>query len=327
MRYLVGMAGAMLAIGSLIGAQTASSGADAQKDYTNIPPDPSQLARQLEASGTKLADAITLAEKRIGGKATSAKVEVIDGKLQVWVDVVAPGVTARVQVDAAAGSVAEAPLAGLAGLDKSLIDLVHQAEAKGEGLATSAKVDFVEGKPQIVVEVLSPTRHKQVTLRPGQEPAASMEDLGLSRFPGELVTGEPTKTPSGLMYYVLKPGEGKSPGATDQVVVHYTGWLIDGTTFDSSVKRGRPIQFTLNRVVPGWQEGLLSMKEGGKRKLIIPADLAYGPQGRGTIPPNATLVFDVELLEVVPPPPPPTASTQPELRPTSRPAVQPSNEK
>ena len=94
-------------------------------------------------------------------------------------------------------------------------------------------------------------------------------------------------------------GDGAAPaGPEAQVKVHYSGWLNDGTQFDSSVERGEPAVFPLNRVIPGWTEGVGSMKVGGKRKLIIPFDLGYGPNGNGrTIPPRATLVFDVELLE------------------------------
>jgi len=109
-----------------------------------------------------------------------------------------------------------------------------------------------------------------------------------------------TRTESGLMYLDLKVGEGESPKATDKVSVHYTGWLLDGTQFDSSVDSGRPAQFPLNRVIKGWTEGVGGMKVGGKRKLIIPPDLGYGERGFApVIPPNAPLVFDVELLEIL----------------------------
>ncbi len=106
-------------------------------------------------------------------------------------------------------------------------------------------------------------------------------------------------TPSGLHYEVIAPGSDKKPVATDTVKVHYTGKLVDGTVFDSSVQRGEPAEFPLNGVIPGWTEGLQLVGVGGKLKLHIPSSLGYGEQGAGgSIPPNATLVFDVELLEI-----------------------------
>lgn len=98
----------------------------------------------------------------------------------------------------------------------------------------------------------------------------------------------------------IQVGTGAEAVAGKTVTVHYTGWLTDGTKFDSSVDRGEPFPFPLGagRVIPGWEQGVTGMKVGGKRRLIIPPDLAYGPQGTGPIPPNATLIFDVELLDV-----------------------------
>ena len=105
--------------------------------------------------------------------------------------------------------------------------------------------------------------------------------------------------PSGLQYKVLKEGNGKSPKATDKVVCHYEGMLIDGTMFDSSIQRGEPATFPLNGVIAGWTEGLQLMKEGAKYRFFIPYQLGYGERGAGaSIPPFATLVFDVELIEV-----------------------------
>jgi FKBP-type peptidyl-prolyl cis-trans isomerase FkpA len=113
--------------------------------------------------------------------------------------------------------------------------------------------------------------------------------------PGAVVTG------SGLVYRSLKEGAGNGPAATDTVKVHYRGTFPDGREFDSSYKRGEPIEFPLNRVIKCWTEGVQKMKVGGKAKLTCPAAIAYGERGAGgVIPPNATLQFEVELLGIRP---------------------------
>lgn len=114
------------------------------------------------------------------------------------------------------------------------------------------------------------------------------------------VSGEPTTTASGLQYIDIKVGEGASPQTGQTVVVHYTGWLADGTKFDSSVDRGQPFSFIIGigKVIKGWDEGVATMKVGGERRLIIPPELGYGAKAYGPIPGNAQLIFDVELLEI-----------------------------
>jgi FKBP-type peptidyl-prolyl cis-trans isomerase FkpA len=108
-------------------------------------------------------------------------------------------------------------------------------------------------------------------------------------------------TPSGLVIRMLKEGSGESPAATDTVRVHYRGTFGDGREFDSSLKRGKPAEFPLNRVIPCWTEGVQRIKVGGKAKLTCPAEIAYGAKGTpgGPIPPHTTLFFDVELLAIV----------------------------
>ncbi len=120
-------------------------------------------------------------------------------------------------------------------------------------------------------------------------------------YPGEKTTMETHSTASGLSYIDMVEGTGEQPNVGDRVTVHYTGYLTDGRKFDSSVDRGKPFEFVLGvgQVIKGWDEGVASMKVGGKRKLIIPPLLGYGQRGAGgVIPPDAQLIFDVELLKV-----------------------------
>ncbi len=137
-----------------------------------------------------------------------------------------------------------------------------------------------------------------------QEQAAAAakvnEAAGKSHLEANGKRPEVVTTPSGLQYEVLVEGRGPKPTATDQVKVHYTGRLIDGTVFDSSVERGEPATFGVTQVIPGWVEALQLMPAGSKWRLHIPSQLAYGPQGAGgVIGPDSTLIFDVELLEVI----------------------------
>ena len=138
-----------------------------------------------------------------------------------------------------------------------------------------------------------------------KQQAAAAEAGKVAKAAGEAFLAENGKKdgvvtlPSGLQYQVLKEGNGKKPLATDQVVCHYEGTLIDGTVFDSSYQRNQPATFGLNQVIAGWTEGVQLMQEGAKYRFFIPYNLAYGERGAGAqIPPFAALVFDVELIEV-----------------------------
>jgi FKBP-type peptidyl-prolyl cis-trans isomerase FklB len=139
-----------------------------------------------------------------------------------------------------------------------------------------------------------------------KEMAARLEELGKKNkkegetFLTENKKKEGVKTlPSGLQYKVIKAGTGKKPKLADTVTTHYRGTLIDGTEFDSSYKRGQPATFQVSGVIPGWTEALQLMEEGAKWQLFIPSNLAYGERGMaGTIGPNATLLFEIELISV-----------------------------
>jgi peptidylprolyl isomerase len=138
--------------------------------------------------------------------------------------------------------------------------------------------------------------------------ATLVMEIGLTsatepQVPTKVDAKDYTTTPSGLKYFDIKPGTGATPKNGDTVVVQYTGWLQDGTQFDSSIGRAQPFSFQIGKgsVIPGWEEGISTMKVGGKRQLVIPPNLAYGDAGSGSvIPPGATLIFDVELVSAQP---------------------------
>jgi len=135
---------------------------------------------------------------------------------------------------------------------------------------------------------------------PAETPAATPEVTPVEGGP-PAVSGEPTVTESGLQFIDIEVGTDDSPQTGQTVEVHYTGWLTDGTKFDSSLDRGQPFSFVIGtgRVIAGWDEGVASMKVGGERRLIIPSELAYGERGSPpVIPANAQLIFDVELLAI-----------------------------
>ena len=222
-----GGTGVVLAAAGLVAALAAP----AATDYTTVPPDNSEMASKVTESKVTLVAAIEAAEKAVGsGKASHAAIRVVDDKLEISVEVVAPGVKMEVMIDPETGQ------------------------------------------------------------------AASMKN---ALYPGDAFEGELVTTDSGLQYSEITVGDGPQPaGPTSRVTVHYTGWLTTGKKFDSSVDRGRTATFALNGVIVGWTEGVGSMKIGGKRKLIIPPDLAYGDKGRPSIPPKATLIFDIELISV-----------------------------
>jgi FKBP-type peptidyl-prolyl cis-trans isomerase FklB len=168
-----------------------------------------------------------------------------------------------------------------------------------EDFNTAVKTAFEGGEPAISVEEAQKLITEYLEELQSKAEAAARE--AGEKFLAENKKNEGVKvTASGLQYVVEKEGTGAQPTATDEVTVHYTGRLLDGTVFDSSVNRGEPATFPLNRVIPGWTEGVQLMKEGAKYTFFIPSDLAYGPQGvPNAIPPHSTLIFEVELIKVI----------------------------
>lgn len=186
----------------------------------------------------------------------------------------------------------------VSGSETDLVEAIAIAKETTGGAVNSAQ--FLQDTSLVTIEVETVTVEKRERLLITADGKVSIRE-DIMRFPGVETSNPIQRTDSGLMFIEITEGTGETPPSeASNVKVHYTGYLVDGVKFDSSVDRGMPATFPLNRVIKGWTEGVGSMKVGGKRKLIIPFDLAYGANGRPpTIPGRATLIFDVELLEVV----------------------------
>lgn len=198
-------------------------------------------------------------------------------------------------IGASMGSFALSRQEQLEGLDMSLdMEVVRQGFN-----------DALNGEPALSMEEMQTIiRNSDQEVRAKQE-AMAKQDAEANVAAGATYLAQNaekegvTVTESGLQYEVMVEGTGAKPAATDIVKVHYKGTLIDGTEFDSSYSRGEPAEFPLNRVIPGWTEGVQLMSEGSKFKFVIPSELAYGERATGSITPNSTLIFEVELLEIL----------------------------
>lgn len=209
-------------------------------------------------------------------------------------------------LDEKAASYAVGALMG--GQMKDLVDAHKEVITYDNARILDGLKDALEGKIDVrkdenVQKTLEAIETKLVSASKAKAEAIakSAQEEG-DKYRADFAKGKDVKTTkSGLLYKIENAGKGEAIKATDTVKVHYTGKLPNGKVFDSSVERGQPVEFQLNQVIPGWTEGLQLVKKGGKIQLVIPPALGYGKQGAGaSIPPNSTLIFDVEVLDVNP---------------------------
>jgi FKBP-type peptidyl-prolyl cis-trans isomerase len=276
----------------------------AGEDYTTLPADPAELQKTIEGLKMDAAGAAVAAEKD-GGKVSAIRLVQQDGKWVYEAMVDAAG-SRRAVIDAQSGEVMAARIDAAAA--------AKAATAKVPGKVGMLSCDPMGEPPIWCVLVLSESKAHMVTVNAAT--GAVLSDEIQQRFPGEAAEGALQGEPGGLQWIVLREGTGATPkGADSMVRVNYSGYLVDGRMFDSSTKTGKPVEFRLNRVIKGWTQGVQAMKVGEKRKLVIPYAIAYGEQGRPpTIPPKATLIFDVELLDADMAPPAPPAGMQPAVQ-------------
>lgn len=260
-------------------------------DFTTIPADPFEVEQSLSAARIDAIKAIAIARNAVDGACVGFSTRIEGEQVFYDIEISASGATRTVIVNGSTGQTT-APTT-------TIPQAIATALALVDGFIKSVTADFSATPPSLTVVVYATGIRHDVLIN--AETGAIVSDTAKTRFPGTPINDLEIKTePSGLMIVELEEGTGPTPQSpASKVTVHYTGYLLDGTKFDSSVDRGTPATFPLNGVIRGWTEGVGSMRLGGKRKLIIPYEMAYGERGRPPqIPAKATLVFDIELIEI-----------------------------
>lgn len=180
------------------------------------------------------------------------------------------------------------------------VDIESLISGMRDSLANQAPNLDQAQQQAVIAEIQANQQRRQEAAELAQNQAAETNLAAAQAFLAENAKKAGVKvTSSGLQYEIIEAGIGETPTAASRVRVHYDGRLVDGSTFDSSRQRGQPAEFGLNQVIAGWTEGLQLVSKGGRIRLFIPPELGYGPGGTGGIPPNAVLIFDVELLDIL----------------------------
>ena len=313
-KRLVGMFAALCACSfvSLANDQTGTVAPASDVDYSQLPPDPKTLEVELGTFKLDAVGAMKAAVDATGGKVMSLRIVKSKDKVDYEILCFQNGLPVRVLIDAKTGELRIPKLDAQAA--------VVAASAKVPGKVGNVDSDLLADPPTWKVSVFAGGKSHLVSVNAIDGTIVS--DQVAAQLPGDATDAPMQGEFGGVQWIVLKEGTGATPKGTDSMVkVNYSGYLVDGKPFDSNTARGKPIEFRLDRVIKGWTQGVQPMKIGEKRKLIIPWSLAYGEQGRPpVIPPKATLIFDVELVDADMAPPAPK-TPMPTMPPTGAPAA------